>query len=145
MAKIKPPPTYDKIILDTLKVAPSWLLFFQQLFTGDQGQAWSPTFSGLSYTGAAPTLTGNYYQLSSKICKFNIVIVPSSGNNTTMAAGGYVTNFPLTIAIDDPCFVCTNAPSVASGTCDSTNNRILLPTWTAITSKITISGTVVAS
>lgn len=146
MSKIKPPPTYDNIIsANTGKVTPSWLIFFDQLFSGDKGQAWTPTFSGLTYTGGAPTLSGYYYQLSSKVCKFNIVIVPSSGNSTSMAAAGYVSNFPLTFALDDPCFVCTNAPSVASGVCDSTNNRILLPTWTTITSKITIIGTVIAS
>jgi hypothetical protein len=121
------------------------MIFFQQLFTGDQGQTWTPTFSGLTYTGGAPTLTGNYYQISSRVCKFNIVIVPSLGNSTSMAAAGYVSNFPLTIALDDACFVCTNAPSLASGVCDSSNNRILLPTWTTITSKITITGTVIAS
>lgn len=146
MAKTQPPPTYDMMMsVNTGKVTPSWNIFFDQLFKGDQGQSFSPTFSGLTYTGAAPTLTGTYYQLSTKVCKFNIVIVPSSGNSTTMAAGGYVSNFPLRFSVDDACFVCTNAPSVATGVCDSTNNRILLPTWTTITSKITISGTAIAS
>jgi hypothetical protein len=146
MSKIKPPPTYDKLVsITTAKVSPSWLVFFQQLFTGDQGQAWTPTFSGLTFTGAAPTLQGYYYQLSSKVCKFNIVITPSSGNNTSMAAAGYVSNFPLKLALDDVCFVSTSAPSAVAGSCDAATNRILLPTWAAITSKITISGTVIAS
>lgn len=146
MSKIAPPPSYDNIIsANTGKVTPSWLVFFDQLFKGDQGQTWVPLFSGLTYTGGAPTVNGYYYQLSKKICKFNIVIVPSSGNSTTMAAGGYITNFPLTIVFDDCCFVCTNAPSVSAGVADASNNRILLPAWTTITSRITISGTLVAS
>lgn len=143
MAKLSPPPTYQQIAdKDTGKVSLQWLLFFDQLFTGDQGQSWIPTITGLGETGV-PAITGTLYQFGN-LAFFTIVIIPAT-NTSSVSGTTYCTNFPLTIKSDSPNFAVTNAPSSASSMCDSSTNRIYFPTWTNITSQITISGWVAAS
>lgn len=143
MAKLNPPPTYQQIADgDTGKVTLPWLLFFDQVFAGDTGQSWVPIINGLGETGT-PAITGTFYQFGN-LCYFSIVIIPAT-NTSSVSGTTYCTNFPLTIVSDSPNFAVTNAPSSVSSMCDSSTNRIYFPTWTNITSQITISGLVVAS
>lgn len=143
MSKLSPPPTYE-LIADqvTGKVTLPWLLFFDGVFTGDQGQTWTPTFTGLTTVGT-PVITGTYYQAGA-LCFFSIVITPATSTSST-SGSTYCTNFPLTISSDSSNTAVTNAPSAALGMNDHLTNRIYTPTWSAITSPITISGWVVAS
>lgn len=143
MSALSPPPTYELIAdKDTGKVTLPWLLFFDQVFTGDQGTPWVPTITGLTISGT-PVITGSYYQMGS-LAFFKIVIVPAT-STTSVSGTTYCNNFPLTISSDTSCSAVTNAPSAALGMCDSATNRIYFPSWTAITSQVTISGWVIAS
>lgn len=143
MTKLSPPPTYE-LIADqvTGKATLPWLLFFDGVFTGDQGQAWAPTITGLTVVGS-PVITGQIYQVGA-LCYFWIEIVPATNTSSTNGTT-YANNFPLQITSSTSCSAVTNAPSTALGMCDSATNRIYFPSWSAITSPITISGFVVAS
>lgn len=143
MSKLSPPPTYELLIdKDTGKITLPWLLFMDQVFTGDQGTPWNPTVTGLTISGT-PVITGTYYQVGSVVF-FSILIVPAT-STTSVSGTTYCNNFPLTISKDSSCTAVTNAPSAALGMCDSTTNRIYFPSWSAITSQVTVSGWVVAS
>lgn len=142
MAKLKAPPAYDLIAETTGKASRAWLEFFDNVFRGDQGQAWTPTFTGLTTVGT-PTITGSVYQWGALV-KWWVKIVP--GTNTSSTSGTtYINNFPLRISVDDFCVATTNAPSAVLGMVEAATNRIYVPSWSLITSSITITGTAVAS
>lgn len=143
MTALAPPPTYQQVVdKDTGKATLPWILFFDQLFTGDQGTAWIPQIVGLTSVGT-PSIVGTYYQVGSLVF-FTIVIIPATNTSSTSGTT-YCNNFPLKLSQQTSNTAVTNAPTAALGVCDSITQRIYFPSWTTITSQITISGWMVAS
>ena len=64
-----PPPTRNPLTEQDGSLTMPWLLFFNQMFNGDAGTEWTPTFTNLTTSGS-PTLTGRFYQLSKYLCYF---------------------------------------------------------------------------
>lgn len=143
MTKVSPTPAYD-VISDpvTGKASRSYLEFFDDLARGDQGQTWTPTFTGLTAVGT-PTITGTFYQVG-RLAYFRVDIVPGTSTSSTLGTT-YINNFPLVIAGNAVCNAVTGAPSAALGMVDATNQRIYMPTWAGITTKVTAVGWVEAS
>lgn len=143
MSSVKPPPTYEPLSKEKSLIASNpWLLFFDQIFRGDAGTSWTPTFTSLTTVGS-PTITGRYYQISKYLCYFTIKIVPST--STTSVAGTTYANFPLTMKADGICFAVSGLLGSSSGMCDSATNRVYTPAWSAVTIPLTIIGVVEAT
>lgn len=119
-----------------------WMDFFDEVSRGDAGKEWTPTFVGLGTTGT-PTITGRYYQISSYLVYYNILITP--GTDTTSTAGStYCDNFPLSPYNNGVAFAVTPAVSGGFGIHTSSNNRIYTPNWTTITVPVNVMGLVEA-
>jgi len=139
----QPPPTRDAITEKKGELSMPWLLFFNQTFNGDSGATWTPTFTNLTSVGT-PTFTGRYYQISSFLTYFNVLITP--GTNTSSTAGTtYINNFPLTVNSTGFCLSLSNNIGGALGVANSTNNRIYTPGWTTVTTPINVIGIIEAS
>lgn len=137
MSALNPPPLYDPLTDEEGKPSLAWTIFFNQLFEGDTGESWVPTFTSLTETGT-PTITGRYYRLG-RIVLFFITIIP--GTNTSAIAGTtFVNNFPLTFAGDGPVFAVSGNLGDGPGHIVASNNRIYTPTWTAVTVPLTLIG-----
>lgn len=142
--RVDPPPTYEIMIEKDGKARLPWLLFFEQIFRGDSGTAWTPAFTNLTTVGAAPTITGRVYQIGRSLAYFSVRIVP--GTNTSAVAGStYINNFPLRLNADGACQAVSGLLGTVDGMCDRTTNRIYPPAWTTVTVPLTITGTVEAS
>lgn len=143
MARYAPVPAYD-VIADpvTGKGSRSYLEFFDGLYNGDPGTSWIPTFTNLTTVGT-PSITGIYYRVG-RLCYFHVNIIPATSTSST-SGSTYINNFPLTIRNFSAVTAVTNAPSAAQSMADSTNNRIYTPTWSAVTSQVTITGFIEAS
>lgn len=140
MTKIKPPPLYEPVIDQSGVATIPWTLFFNSIFTGDTGTAWTPTANNLTTTGAA-TITGVYYKLSQNLVYYKITITP--GTDTSAVAGTtYFSNFPLAMRGDS--FVLGVAAAsnvgVGLGVSSSGSGRIYTPAWTGATVPITLIG-----
>lgn len=143
MTAISPPPIYEIVSdKDTGKMTLPWILFMNQVFTGDAGTPWIPTITGLTISGT-PVITGIYYQIGA-LAYFTILIIPAT-STTSVSGTTYCNNFPLTMKSSAPSTATTNAPSASLSVCDSLTNRIYFPSWSAITSEVTISGWIPAS
>lgn len=142
MTEVKAPPIYDPVIESDGKARLPWILFFNSLFTGDNGTPWTPTFTSLTQTGT-PTITGKYFRISRSLVYFWVRIVP--GTNTSAVAGTtYINNFPLTLQSDGACLAVSGLLGSSAGMCDSATNRIYVPVWTNVTVALTIVGIVEA-
>lgn len=138
-----PPPTRNPLTEKQGELTMPWLLFFNSMFAGDAGNAWTPTFTSLTEVGT-PTITGRYYQISKYLCYFNILITP--GTNTSATAGTtYVNNFPLTMNANGFCVSASNNLGGGLGMAVASSNRIYVPAWTTVTTPINIIGVVEAS
>lgn len=138
-----PPPTRNPLTDDKGVLTMPWLLFFNQAFNGDAGTNWTPTFTGLTSSGA-PTITGRYYKISQYLCYFNVLITP--GTNTSSVAGTtYIDNFPLQANANGFCLVVGNNLGGAIGEVVAINNRIYTPSWTTVTTPINVIGIVEAT
>lgn len=134
---IDPPPTYDQLTDEEGKTKLSWLLFFDALFRGDQGDVWTPTFQNLTEVGT-PTITGKYYKIGS-LTFFSVLIVP--GTNTSATAGTtYIDNYPLPFTADGACWAMSGNVGDGPGHIVASNNRIYTPGWTTVTIPLTIIG-----
>lgn len=137
------PPTQTPIVTDQdgyLDI--QWVLFFNQVFNGDAGDAWIPTFEGLSGTGV-PTFTGRVYRLSQYIALFVARITPAPGGNVSGTAGSYfIDNFPLQMAADGICAAVSGNVGTVTGMTTADQNRIYPPTLSAVTNPVTIMGIV---
>lgn len=137
-----PPPTRNPLTEGKGELTMPWLLFFNQIFNGDAGTNWTPTFTGLTSSGT-PTISGRYYQLSQYLCYFNILVTPAT--NTSATAGTtYVDNFPLQAASNGFCLTVSNNLGGGLGMVNAGNNRIYVPTWTTVTTPINVIGIVEA-
>lgn len=143
MSNLQGPPIYDPLAGDDGKANLSWILFFNELFSGDTGTAWSPIFSGLTITGGAPQVTGTYYSIG-QFCVFEVHIVPGTSTTST-AATTAITNFPLQMQFDGINFAVSNGGGSGSGMCAQVSNLIYTPGWSAVTTPISIIGLVRAS
>lgn len=137
---IQPPPTYDILANQEGKVNLSWLLFFNEIYNGDAGEAWTPTFQSLGTTGT-PTITGTYYRLSDYIKLFKITITPAT-DTTSTAGTTYCDNFPFAENGLGFCVAVGGTLGLGTGIVNSTG--IYPPAWSAVTVPVTIWGLVEA-
>ncbi len=137
------PPFYDPII-DPEKGMPfTWINFFNNIFNGDAGTAWIPTFQQLTVVGATPTFSGRIYQISKYLALFTTNIIP--GTNTSAVAGTtYIDNFPFIMQGDGIVFAMAGKLGTNSGMCEKATNKIWVPAWTTVTVPLTVFGIVEA-
>lgn len=144
---LEPPPTQQPIITDQSGFpALPWIVFFNALFDGDAGNAWSPVFQNLTISGGPPQIIGKVYQLSKYLSVFTITLVPPKGGSITGVAGTVlISNFPLQMANNGVCFAVSGELGTVSGMCDGGQNIIFPPSFTGVTVPLTIVGLVEAS
>jgi len=140
---IQPPPITNPVVDENQVATMPWVLFYNQLFTGDAGTSWTPTFTSLTETGTA-TITGRYYKLSQYLCYFNVTVTPAT-DTSAVAGTTYINNFPLTASANGICFAVSGNLGTNSGMVVASNNRIYVPTWTAVTVPVTVIGLVEAN
>ncbi|MCF0075441.1 hypothetical protein LZD49_33490 [Dyadobacter sp. CY261] len=146
MTKLSAPPITQPILEDLEGQLPSlpWILFFNNIYTGDQGQNWTPNFVNLTQT-APPTITGKFYQLSSKIAYYSVTITPTPGQSTSSTAGTtYIDNFPLKAQASGANMIVSGLLGGNVGQFDVDTNRIYPAGWSAVTVPLTIVGLVEA-
>lgn len=128
-----------------------WLEFLNGLWVGDTGTpssgtgSWTPTFTGLTEVGGAATITGKVFKFSQQLAYFWARIVPVTNTSSTLGTT-YINNLPLDVLSFGACIAVVEniTGGSASGIVEPTNNRIYTPSWTTVTSPITISGTIEA-
>lgn len=151
MSVSSPAPIYAPLFDDptgqlNAVAAQPWILFFNQLASGDVGQSWNPIISNLTTVGGTPQIVGALYQLSSAIALFFINIIPAAGGSTSAVAGTtFVNNFPLVMQSNGVCWAVSGLLGTMAGMCDLNSNDIYPPAWTAVTVPLTIIGIVGAS
>lgn len=139
MTGVSPAPIYDQVIDEEGKANLSWILFFNSLYEGDTGTEWTPTFTSLTEVGGSATITGRYYRVGRRLCYFRVLITPVT--NTSATAGTtYINNFPITFSNDGFCVAMTANTGSNAGHVVASNNRIYVPSWTTITTPITVVG-----
>ncbi len=141
---LSPPPIADAVLDPSGLANLSWILFFNSVFTGDPGQAWTPTFIGLTETGGAATITGKTFQISQSIAYFSVNIIPAA-DTTSVAGTTYISNFPLVAAGDGICFAVSGNLGGSAGMVERASNRIYVPGWAAVTIPLSIIGIVEAN
>lgn len=139
---IQEPPTRNPLTEKDGVLTMPWLLFFNQLFNGDAGTEWTPTFTDLTVAGT-PVITGRYYQISQYLCYFNVLITPAT-NTSAVAGTTYIDNFPLEANSNGICLTVSNNLGGGLGMVNATNNRIYVPSWTTVTTPLNIIGMVEA-
>lgn len=136
---IAPPPINEVLMERNGLPKIPWINFFNDVFEGDAGTIWTPTFESLGSTGT-PTLTGRYFRINQRTCLFFVTITPET-DTTSTAATTYISNFPLTFTLDSVCFAGTGSGAVqAVGGIRASDNRIYTPAWTSVTTPITVIG-----
>jgi hypothetical protein len=138
MSSVRPAPIYDPIADEDAKASRSWILFFNGLFEGDTGTAWTPTFVNLTQTGT-PTIAGYYYRVTRRLVYFRIDITPAT-DTSAVAGSTYIDNFPLTFSNNGICFAVTGNLGDGPGMVASATNRIYVPAWTTVTVPLTVIG-----
>lgn len=140
---ISAPPTRNPLTEGEGELTMPWLLFFNQLYYGDAGSDWTPTFVDLTSVGT-PVITGRYIRISQFLCYFNVLITP--GTNTSATAGTtYIDNFPLESYGNGFCLTVSGNEGGGLGVVRADNNRIYVPSWTTVTAPINIIGMVEAT
>lgn len=146
-----PPPAYSEVVGQDNKMTRPWLEFLNGIWVGDTGtpalgsSSWTPTFVGLTEAGGAATKTGKVFKISQQLAYFWVRIVPVTSTSSTLGTT-YVSNLPLDVLSFGGCSVVVEniTGGSAIGIADPSNNRIYTPTWTTVTSPITISGIIEA-
>lgn len=136
---IEPPPISDNLMETNGLPRIPWILFFNDLFEGDSGADWTPTFTSLGATGT-PTITGRYYRINQRTCFFVVTIVP--GTDTTSTAGTtHINNFPLSFVQNGVCLAGTGTGAIqAIGGINAGDNGIYTPAWSAVATTLTVVG-----
>lgn len=144
MTNVAPPPIQEVLSEEGtgLPTIP-WILFYTNMFQGDTGTDWTPTFDGLTEVGGAATITGRYFKYNQQLVYFRISVTPAT-NTSAVAGTTYVNNFPLDVTTDSACSVVSGNLGGVSGMVVATNNRIYPSAWTTVTVPLTIVGTVEA-
>lgn len=130
-------PIAEKLAGNDGKARPSWVEFFSAITRGDVGTNWNVTINNLTVVGT-PVITGVYYQ-NAGFTDFAVKIVPFTSTSSTL--GTTFITVPFGVVNDVPCNVVTGN-NVAFGVVLSGSKQINLPTWSAITTPITITGRV---
>lgn len=93
-------------------------------------------------TVGTPDITGKYYR-DGRFIDFWVKIV--AGTSTSATAGTtYIESLPFIVSTDAPCFAVTGTTGAAVGVVQASGNRIYVPTWTTVTTPLTITGRVEA-
>jgi hypothetical protein len=138
----QPPPIQNAMIDESGVATLPWVLFFNGVYSGDNGTDWTPAFTSLTETGTA-TFTGKYYKINDIVTYFTAVITP--GTNTSSVAGTtYINNFPLSILSDGTCFAVAGNAAAGPGAAIRSSGRIYTPAWTSVTVPVTVSGLILA-
>lgn len=140
MTRIPEPPIYQEIAAkEDGKATLPWILFFNSLYNGDTGTAWTPTFQNLTEVGGTSTKVGRYYKIGQGLCFFRVTVTPVT--NTSATAGTtYIDNFPLLFTSDSANLAVSGVLGSNAGMNVASNNRIYPPTWTTLTNPVTIIG-----
>jgi hypothetical protein len=138
MTNVSPPPIIEPISDNSGIASLPWVSFFENLFIGDAGVAWNPTFVSLGSTGT-PTITGRYYRVSAYITLFSVLITPAT-NTTSTAGSTYINNYPEIFTSDGICFAVAGGTGTNGGHIVAANQRIFTPVWSAVTVPVTIIG-----
>ena len=138
MSSVSPPPFYEILAGDDGKPKLPWTIFFQQMFDGDPGSVWTPTFQNLSITGT-PTITGRFYKLSRYLTYFSVNIIPAT-NTSSVAGTTYIDSFPLDFTNDGVVFALAGNLGDGPGQITASTNRIYTPEWTNVSVPVTLIG-----
>ena len=139
MSRIQPAPIKDSLTTEDGDISFPWVTFFNQLYNGDTGTPWTPSFTNLTVVGAAPTITGIIYRIGQGLAYFSIKIVP--GTNTSSTAGStYVNNFPASVKTPGPCFAMSGNLGTNAGMVENSSSRVYVPSWSAVTIPLWIVG-----
>lgn len=141
MSNIQAPPIQQEMVDEDGIATLQWILFFQQLYTGDTGTDWTPTFTGLTEVGGAATVTGRYFRIGQNLCYFWVRVIPVTSTSAT-AGTTFVNNFPLTVVSDGACLAVSGLVGGNAGQVELGTNRIYPPSWSAVTVPLTIVGLV---
>ncbi len=137
------PPLNQPLLNSDGSIPMQWILFFNQIYFGDAGQAWTPTFNSLTTVGATPAISGRVYQLSKYLTMFTAKIIP--GTNTSAVAGTtFIDNFPFIMQGNGICFAVSGRLGSSSGMCEQATNKIWVPAWTTVTVPLSLVGFVEA-
>lgn len=139
---LKKPPIQKPLIGEGGLVSPEWALFFQQAWTGDTGEEWTPAFTGLTVVGTV-TITGKIFQISRYLTYITVTITSVAGGTSASVAGTtYINNFPGNINNDGMIVNGRVTTGVGLGTAvvRASDNRIFTSNWTATTDTIIITG-----
>lgn len=138
------PPIIEPVVDDENKANLSWVLFFNQMYQGDLGKAWTPNFVSLTQVGGDAVIEGRYYQITKGLAFFRIDVIPAT--NTSATAGTtYVDNLPLQVNKNGVCFSVSGNLGGSLGSVNELNGRIYVPAWNAVTQKVSVLGIVEAS
>lgn len=143
MSGLQAPPIYQPLLDNVGKATMPWVLFFNQLFFGDTGVDWTPSFTNLTQVGT-PTITGKYYKISQSLVYFRVRIVPGTSTSST-AGTTYINNFPLSMTGDGACIAVSGLLGATPGMCDQASNHVYVPAWSVVTVPLSIVGMVEAS
>jgi len=137
MSIISDAPIAENLIDDAKKARPAWVEFFASITRGDVGTTWTPVITGLTSVGT-PVISGVYYQ-NQGFTDWAVKIVP--GTDTSSTSGVTSIALPFGVINDAPCFAVTGFTG-AIGVINAAAKLAYLPTWTSITSPVTITGRV---
>ena len=130
-------PIADKLLDDSGKLRPSWVVYFSDLNRGDVGTTWSPVVTNLTSVGT-PTITGVYYQ-NFGFTDFAVKIVP--GTNTSSTLGSTTIALPFSVTADTVANTVIGT-SIGLGVVNASGRTLYLPTWSLQTVPVTITGRV---
>lgn len=139
---VDPPPINEILTEQNGLPKLPWILFFNNVFEGDSGTEFVPTFQNLTIVGT-PEITGRYYRLNQQFVYFTVEITPATSTSAT-AGTTYIDNFPLTFQADSACWALSGGVGDGPGHIVSSTNRIYVPSWAAVTVPLTVIGIGVA-
>lgn len=130
---IQSPPIKDPVVDKDGRANKSWVFYFNQVSEGDDGTSWTPIATNL---GGSYALSGKYYKNSGFI-DFYITIDPTTSSTST--AGSTYIDLPFDVSIASVCFA-TYSSTALIGAVDPSTNKIYPPSWSGITSVVTLTG-----
>ena len=113
----------------------SWVFYFNLLSDGDDGTSFTPVVTSL---GGIYNLAGKYFK-NSGFVDFYVTIDPITSSTST--TGVTTITLPFDASVASVCFAVYNN-TVLTGIISSVENKIFLPSWSAITFLTTITGRV---
>lgn len=119
-----------------------WVLFFNSVYNGDIGTSWMPSFSNLTVAGTAPTISGRYILLTKQLAYFRVDLTPNGGNTSATAGATTIDNFPLPFSQNGICFAVSGLAGTNAGMVNYSDRKIYVPSWSAVSVKLTIIGLV---